>query len=449
MAKRPNRESPARHGAPVPPLVTTGQPAEKQCDNGERTRRYRFELAPKTLVVLVFVVASLWLLIRLWPVLLVLVIALIVAGTLSPAVRWLEQRRVRRGFGIVIVFTIFIIIGLLVVVLTVPMLVSQAVALLENEPVLRARLADYLAGFHLTAPLATWLRGLEADALTGAIGATAFGFSLRVSGAVAYGLSALFLGLYIIIDRDRLRGGLFALVPRSHHIRLSRIMMNLETIVVAYIRGQMVTCLLMALFTFGLLKACGVENALALAAFAGLADVLPYIGPLLSAVPAVVAVLSSGPVVIVVVLVLMLAYGEFESRVLIPRIYARALRLPSSLVLFALLTGGTLMGILGAILALPVAATLMMLIEELRVELPGEQTQMADTHLHEADDRDEELYERRTAGVGAEQAAAIAAEISLDRREEESHPQEVVGTIMESEKSDGHKKSTTSAKKRG
>ena len=397
---------------------------------------------------LVFVVASLWLLIRLWPVLLVLVVALIVAGTLNPAVRWLEQRRVGRGFGIVIVFTIFIIIGLLVAVLTVPMLVSQAVALLENEPVLRARLADYLAGFHLTASLATWLRGLEADALTDAIGATAFGFSLRVSSAVAYGLSALFLGLYIIIDRDRLRGGLFALVPRSHHIRLSRIMMNLETIVVAYIRGQMVTCLLMALFTVGLLKACGVENALALAAFAGLADVLPYIGPLLSAVPAVVAVLSSGPVVIVVVIVLMLAYGEFESRVLIPRVYARALRLPSSLVLFALLTGGTLMGIPGAILALPVAATLLMLIEELRVELPGEQTQMADTHLHEADDRDEELYERRTAGVGAEQAAAIATEISLDRREEENHPQEVVGTIIECENSNGHKKSTTSAKKR-
>jgi predicted PurR-regulated permease PerM len=215
----------------------------------------------------------------------------------------------------------------------------------------------------------------------------AFDFSLRVFIVVAYGLSALFLGLYIIIDRDRLRGGLFALVPRSHHIRLSRIMMNLETIVVAYIRGQMVTCLLMALFVFGLLKACGVENALAIAAFAGLADVLPYIGPILSVGPAVLAALSRGPVVAVVVLVLMLAYEEFESRVLVPRIYGRALRLPSSVVLFALLVGGTLMGILGALLALPVAATVMMLIEELRVELPGEQEQPVDTRQREADDR--------------------------------------------------------------
>ncbi|MDO8738710.1 AI-2E family transporter [Candidatus Deferrimicrobium sp.] len=394
---------------------------------------------------LVLVVASLWLLIQLWPVLLVVVVALLVAGTLSPAIRWLEEKRVGRGFGIAIVFTVFFILALLVVVLTIPTLVSQAAALLKNEPALRARLADHLAGSPVSAPLATWLRGLKADALTHAISATAFAFSIRVFDVVAYGLSALFLGLYIIIDRDRLRGWLFALVPRSHHIRLSRIMINLETIVGAYIRGQMVTCLLMALFVFGLLKVCGVENALALAAFAGLADVLPYIGPLLSVGPAVLAALSRGPVVTIVVLVLMLAYEEFESRVLVPRIYGRALRLPSSVVLFALLAGGTLMGILGALLALPVAAAVMMLIEELRVGLPGEQEQLVDTLLREADDRGEEEYERRTAGVGAEQAAAIATEISRDRREEENHPPEAAGTTIENGNANGDERSTTPA----
>jgi predicted PurR-regulated permease PerM len=427
----------------------TGQPAEQQRDAGDRVRHIRFELSPKTLAVLVLVVASLWLLIRLWPVLLVLVVALIVAGTLSPAVRWLEEKGVRRGFGIAIVFTVFFVIALLVAFLTIPTLMSQAVALLDNEPALRRRLANHLARFPVSAPVATWLRGIKADWLTGTFGGTGFDFSLRVLGVAAYGLSALFLGLYIIIDRDRLRGGLFALVPRSHHIRLSRIMMNLETIVVAYIRGQMVTSLLMALFTFGLLWACGVENALALAAIAGLADVLPYIGPFISVGPAVLAALSRGPVVFVVVLVLMLAYEEFESRVLIPRIYGRALRLPSSVVLFALLAGGTLMGILGALLALPVAATVMMLIEELRVELPGEQEQPVDTLLREADDRGEEEYERRTAGVGAEQAAAIASEISRGRQEEESHPPEAVGATIESGNANGKERSTPPVDKKG
>jgi len=394
--------------------------------------RRPFEVSPKTLVTLVLIAASLWLLIRLWPVLIVLVIALLVAGTLSPAVRWLEERHVGRRLGIAIVFTTFLVLTLLLIVYTIPTLVLQAGALIKHEPALRLRLADYLAGSNLSAPLATWLRGLKANALTSAIGATAFAYSLRFFGAVAYGLSALFLGLYIMIDRDRLRGGLFALIPRSHHIRLSRIMMNLETIVGAYIRGQMITCLFMALFTYGLLKACGVQNALALAAFAGLADVLPYIGPLLSVGPAFIAAMSRGPVVAIVVLALMLAYEEFESRVLVPRIYGRVLRLPSSVVLFALVAGGTLMGILGALLALPVAATVAMVVKELRMELPGEQEQLADTRIREADDRGEEEYERRTAGVGAEQAAAIAVEISRDRREEEGHPPDAVETTIES-----------------
>jgi predicted PurR-regulated permease PerM len=408
---------------------SSGHPAV----GGDRARHVLFELSPRTMVALLLVAASLWLLVRLWPVLLVLVVALLIAGTLSPAVRWLEGKRVKRGFGIAIVFTVFFIVALLVATLTIPTLASQVAALLEHEPALRARLADQLSGSHLSAPLAKWLRGFKYDAPTGTIGATAFAFSVRVFETAAYGLSALFLALYIMIDRDRLRGGLFAVVPRSHHIRLSRVMMNLETIVGAYIRGQMFTSLLISLFTFALLTACRVENALALAVFAGLADVLPYIGALLSVVPAVVAALSRGPVVAAVVLVLMVAYEQFESRLLVPRIYGRALRLPSSVVMFALLAGGTLMGILGALLALPVAAAAMMLIDELRVELPGEQEQPADTHLREADDRGEEEYERRTAGVGAEQAAAIAVEISADRRKGERNKPAVVGTAMASE----------------
>ncbi len=407
--------------------TATGGDSRSREAAGER-RPVRVEVAPGTLVTLLLVAAGLWLLIRLWPVLLALVAALLVAGTLSPAVRWLEERRVGRGTAIAIVFTTFFVFAVFVAALAIPTLVAQATSLLDQEPVLRAQLADRLERAHLAGPLVTWLRGLAPDALARAVGAKAFEVSVRAFETIAYGLSALFLALYLLIDRDRVRGGLFAVVPRSHHIRLSRIVMNLETIVGSYIRGQMVTSLLMAVFTFVLLTACGVENALALAVLAGLADVLPYIGPVLSVGPAVLAALPHGPGVTFAVLGLMVAYEEFESRVLIPRIYGRALRLPSSVVLFALLAGGTLMGILGALLALPVAATVMMLVEELRVELPGEQEGTADTDLRAADDRAEQEYERRTQGVGAKQAARIADEISQDRRREELLPPEAAET---------------------
>jgi hypothetical protein len=153
--------------------------------------------------------------------------------------------------------------------------------------------------------------------------------------------------------------------------------------------------------------------------FAGVADVLPYIGPLFSVGAAVLAVFSLSPALIVIVFVLMLVYEEFESRVIIPRIYGRALRLPSSVILLSLLVGGVLMGIIGALLALPVAAAALMLVEELRVELPGQQEQAEDVEIRERDDRGEEEYERRAEGMPAEQAAAIAVAISTDRQNEE------------------------------
>jgi predicted PurR-regulated permease PerM len=301
---------------------------------------------------------------------------------------------------------------------------GQASVLVEQEPAYRARLSDYLDQSNLTAPLADWLRNIKYDDPSIAISSKAFAFSIRIFEITAYVASAIFLALYIMIDRDRLRGGLFAVVPRSHHIRLARVMMNLETIVGAYIRGQVITCLLIGVFSFILLMVCGVPHATALAVFAGVADVLPYIGAFLSIGPMVLAALVRGPVVVAVVLLVMLVYEEFESRLLVPHIYGRALRLPSSIVLIALLAGGTLMGIFGALLALPVAATVMMLIEELRVELPGQQEQIADAEQRIGDERAEDEYVRRTEGVPAEQSAAIAVEMSDERRKEESNLQE-------------------------
>jgi hypothetical protein len=96
------------------------------------------------------------------------------------------------------------------------------------------------------------------------------------------------------------------------------------------------------------------------------------------------------------------------------------LRIPSTVVLFALLAGGTLMGVPGVFLALPFAAAAMMLVEELRVQLPGEQLQVADEIVRKADDLGEKEYERRTEGVSVEQSAAIAVEISGDRVKEEN-----------------------------
>lgn len=384
-----------------------------------RPRVIRIEPPTGTVIALLLLVGGLWLFNRLLPVLLVLVAALIVVGTVAPAVRWLEERRLPRGLAIAVVFTALTAATSLLITLTIPSLMSQASSLMEQEPELRARLVASLAGSNLTTPLAELLRKVQSGDLARIATSNAFEYSTRALAICAYVVSSLFLALYIVIDRDRLRGGLFLVVPRSHHIRLSRVLMNLETIVGGYMRGQVITSAFMAAFVFTLLKCFSVPNALAIAVFAGVADVLPYLGALLSVGGAVAASLSRGPAIIMAVFVLMVIYKEFEGAVLVPKIYGRALRLPSSVILFSLLTGSVLLGMVGALLALPVAAALLMLVEELRVELPGQQEQAEDAAIRERDDLGEAEYERRAEGMPAEQAAAIAVEISTDRHKEE------------------------------
>ena len=356
--------------------------------------------------------AGLWLLNRLLPVALVLVAALIIVGSISPAVRWLEERHMRRGAGIAILFSALTVVSVLLFTLTIPSLIAQA-----TNPHVSFSQQLYIL---LTNPLAELLRKVHSGDLARLVASNALEFSTRALEIFAYITSSILLALYIMIDRDRLRGGLFLVVPRSHHIRLSRVMLNLETIVGGYIRGQVITSAVMALFVFVLLKSCGIANALAIAVFAGGADVFPYVGALLSVGAAVAAALSSGPATIVIVVVLMVIYKQFESAVLVPKVYGRTLRLPSSVILLSLLAGSILLGIVGALLALPVAAALLMLVEELRVELPGQQEQAEDVEVRERDDRGEAEYERRAEGMPAEQAAAIAVEISSDRHKEES-----------------------------
>jgi predicted PurR-regulated permease PerM len=395
----------------------------------------RIEPSPVTIIALLLLIAGLWVLNRLLPVVLVLVAALIIVGTISPAVQWFEERRMRRGLGIAIIFTALLVVAVLFVTMTIPSLMAQATNLLDQEPALRARLANWLAGSHLTNPLAELLRNVHSGYVARIVASNAIEFSTRVVVIFAYIMSSVFLALYIMIDRDRLRGGLFSVVPRSHHIRLSRVMLNLETIVGAYIRGQVITSVLIAVFVFILLRVCGVSSALVIALFAGVADVLPYIGAVLSVGAAAAAALSRGPTIMIVVLALMLAYKGFESHVIVPRIYGRALRLPSSVILFSLLAGGVLSGVTGALLALPVAAAVLMLIEELRVDLPGHQELAKDVEIKERDDRGEEEYERRAEGMPAKQAAAIAVEISADRHKEEKS----LPTKTDASSSDGNR----------
>lgn len=405
--------------------------------NGEPAR-VRFELSLKSLLAVLGLIAAAWLLMRGLPVLLVLVTALMLIGALAPLVDWVERRQIRRSFAVCLVFASGALLTGALIAFTVPTLVEQVKSLAANEVGIRDKLAGYLEQSSITAPLATDLRSVHYAELLKESRATLFSLSARLVEIVAYVIAAGFLSFYMMMDRDRLRGALYAVVPRRHHIRLSRILLNLGTIVGGYIRGQLLTCVASALFIFALLLACGVPNALTIAVFGGLMDLLPYIGLFLTMIMIVPAAFGQGLVVGVTVLVLMLAYEEFESRVLVPLVYGRALRLPSSVIFFSLIVGTALGGIVGALLALPLAAALLMLVEELRFELPGEAMQPEDLVQRHEDRRTEREYERRVESMPADQAAAVAVEIVGKQKEEKEEKEEAEQAIPADGKEDSN-----------
>jgi predicted PurR-regulated permease PerM len=190
--------------------------------------------------------------------------------------------------------------------------------------------------------------------------------------------------------------------------------MELEVIVGGYMRGQLITSGAVTLFVFVLLTFLGVDNALALALFAGFVDVIPFVGGLIASAPVVVAVSGHGAGTMIVVAIIMFIYQEFESRILVPRVYGGVLRLSPAVVIIALLVGGTLLGIPGALLALPVAAGLQMLVRELRVELPGDEP--ADGTVRAQDEKEELAYEQLTHGATAADAGVIAGELAVKTR---------------------------------
>ncbi|HEY5145277.1 MAG TPA: AI-2E family transporter, partial [Polyangiaceae bacterium] len=302
-----------------------------------------------------------------------------------------------------------------VAALSLPSLAAQLSDLVDRLPRAQWQLADMLQKSRLTAPLAASVRGAQSTQLTTRAAQQLVAYSGQIAEVIAYGVASVFLALYLVVDRDRMRGSLFALIPRSYHVRTSRVLLNLETIVGGYVRGQVITSVAMAAFTFVVLTVARAPHALTIAVFAGLTDVLPYIGGLLALAPAVFAASLQGLPVAIGVLVALVVYQELESRVIVPRVYGHALRLPSAIVMVALLIGGAVLGILGALLALPIAAAIRMMTEELRVELPGQRPE--NSQVRKLDAREERTFERLAAGASAEEAATIAAKIAEARFE--------------------------------
>ena len=261
----------------------------------------RVELTVRTVLLVIGAAAAVWLFLQLWPILIVIFVALMIVGMLNPFITSLEHRRLKRGYAITIVFVALTVAAAMFGVFAVPRFATQLADIAERLPKTQADIAEVLDRSKLGAPLAKAIRETHSTELVAAAGRIGLSYSSKFVEITAYCATSIFLALYLLVDRDRMRGFAFALFPRTYHVRISRILLKLETIVGGYLRGQIITSVMMTIFAFALLSVLRVPNAVALALFAGIVDVLPYIGGLLVCGPAFFAALSQGTTVAVIV----------------------------------------------------------------------------------------------------------------------------------------------------
>src|SRR4051812_339171 len=158
-------------------------------------------------------------------------VALVLVGTLDPLVAWFERRGIRRGRALVLVFTVIVLGIVTILLLTVPPLVSQLLTMLENAPRARDQLVDWLRHYKWAKPLVQSIRAVPVNDLVVQAGNRMLGYSQEILTLVGYGISTMFLSIYLLADPVRAKGLLYAIVPRHYHIKLARILLELKVIV--------------------------------------------------------------------------------------------------------------------------------------------------------------------------------------------------------------------------
>ncbi|HKX74664.1 MAG TPA: AI-2E family transporter [Acidimicrobiia bacterium] len=306
-------------------------------------------------VVVIGVVIAVRILAALQNVLLIVIAAFVVALGLQPALAVLERRGMRRGAAMAVIVLAGLVLMAGAAAAIIPTIVSQAANAFE-------RLPEIIADLEQRSPfLAGLLDQLPAGAGEG-------GGAFDLAGGLALGIfntvTLLLLTPYFAVSFPSVKSAVFRLLRRQHREDFVYIVNQSAELTSNYILGNLTISLVAGVVTFLGLTLIGVPYAVALAAWVAITDLIPAFGALVGAVPVLVVAAVTGGEELIWSAVLLVAYQQFENYVLAPRVMKRAVDLSPPVVIVALMVGGTLAGIVGALLALPIAALAKILITE-------------------------------------------------------------------------------------
>jgi predicted PurR-regulated permease PerM len=310
------------------------------------------------------------------------VLGLLLVYLLDPPVRWLARRGIRRSVAIIVVYVVAVLVFLEFLNLTLTPLIDEVVRLLRDLPALAQQLqeqADRLSEIYdrLAIPdsIRQWIESMITSITQGGpSGGAAFdptdlipvltGLTSVVGGLFAYVILPVWV-FYVLKDRVALTRQFDRSLPATWRFDVWAILRIVRQVFGQWVRAQLILGVTVGVFTFiGLLILSATIDpvfgryAILLSVTAGILELVPIIGPIISAIPAVLLAATAGIEAVIAAFALYLIVQQVENNVLVPKIQGDAIELHPALVIAAIVIGGSLAGLLGAILALPVTAAM-------------------------------------------------------------------------------------------
>jgi predicted PurR-regulated permease PerM len=330
------------------------------------------QIVTATLVV-VAVTLVFWLVYRFLAVLLLLFIAIVLSTAIQPAVNWMYHRGIAKRAGVLAVYLLVLLVVVGILYLLVPVVVRQTTEIVEQLPqyyqTLRGALFNsrfwFLRQLSYQIPPRLNLDGLGQPDEGETLGrvSTFFNYTGLAASGMILVAAVLLLGFYWTLERDRIVGYLVMLAPIKRRDEARGLVAEIENRVGGYVRAQFILSSVVGVMSLIAYMLIGIPYTLVLAIVAGILEAVPMFGPTLGAIPAIIVALSIDLPSAIWVAVAATVIQLLENYLLVPRVMDESVGVRPMVTLLALATFTSLLGLAGAVLAIPVAAIVQLLLD--------------------------------------------------------------------------------------
>jgi len=323
--------------------------------------KMQFDVSVWMFIKLILVLITFYLLFLVRDILALIFIVLILVATFSPVIKkW--AKKIGRIPSVIALFLIIIVVLALVVYMLIPPITDQITQLINNAP-------SYLEKINLLRSYAPTLQE-SLPTISSSTGSITQGFvtvTAGVFGGIITFLTAIVLFIYMLVDEQVLKNFVYSLTPTDRKEQIAEILRKIADKVGDWFRGQMILGLIIGVLDLVGLLIIGVPYALTLAVIAGILEIIPTIGPIIAGVLAALVAFTDSPIKALIVVIFFIAIQQLENSIIVPKVMQKAVGLSPVIIIIAILVGAKLLGVAGAILAIPIAASISVIIHEMPI----------------------------------------------------------------------------------